>query len=205
MERQMQVEPANKKDIKSKKASEVPTTEGFTAEAEVNDSLKADDKLIQLEKNSTPLIPDTWNYKEALESIKSRLLSWRSATQPMMDELWRVRTILKDKKLKRKFGIQESVNWTQFCEHIGTTRQVINQWLRNWFTPNKSTTDRDTFEQEPQEITCKHTNKKIYIYTTKLTYANGKTAYTHYVAHERKFPIDARNIEPLIPNKDGDN
>lgn len=86
---------------------------------------------------TTPQIPDTWNYDESVQKVKTNIYTWKNLTQEIFTELWIARSILSQSKSEAAKIMHGTLvpwmTWTQYCEDIGSSRQVVNRWLKQAF------------------------------------------------------------------------
>lgn len=56
----------------------------------------------------------------------------------LITELWVAREMLRHQGQRTDLtsGLK-SRSWTQYCEQIGSSKDVVNRWLRQWFEPSK--------------------------------------------------------------------
>ena len=95
-------------------------------------------ELIELEKLETlPTLPDDWNYDTSVEKTKTFFYKWKNLTNDILEELWVAREKLsKDgvKKSDPRWNKSSTLRtWGDYCEDIGTSRQVVNRWLKDHY------------------------------------------------------------------------
>jgi len=97
-------------------------------------------ELINIRKGqfeNKPELPETWNYNESIEKVKTDIYKWKNLTKEIFTELWIAREILsksKSEAAKIMHGtLVPWMTWTQYCEDIGSSRQVVNRWLKQAF------------------------------------------------------------------------
>src|SRR3990167_7260588 len=88
-----------------------------------------------------PDIPEDWDYQKSVEKVKVALYKWKNLTLEMANELW----IAKEKLAKigrpesgTLVPVYSNKTWTDYCNDIGSQRQIVNRWLNRWFTPEIS-------------------------------------------------------------------
>ena len=91
--------------------------------------------LVKLTKPSLPL---TWDYESSVKDVKSFVHKWKSLTSEIAEELWIAREILSMKPedsggLWAGEGGTKVPTWTQYCNDIDSSRQVVNRWLKQWY------------------------------------------------------------------------
>ena len=194
----------------SKKAVEVANTPKVSVSGDeigvykvvkiLGEELKKPEKL-SLENNTKPVeLPDTWDYDANVSEIKMVMLSWNGLTEPIMKHLFTANKILKSKRLKAKYGIESTKTWDNFCEELGTSRQVINRWLCQWFKQPKQTKASEDASEVLTEFDCGVSGKHLYIYRRSKTYPNGKVKYSHYIRYTNGEEPSSGNTEPNTEN-----
>jgi len=95
--------------------------------------------MIELVKDNdgqwiTPKVPSRWNYDESVKKVQKLIYKWKSITVEMLEELYIARSFLDGRK--NNYGNQHAngtkvplATWTNYCETIGHSRQVVNRWL----------------------------------------------------------------------------
>ena len=97
------------------------------------------DQLISFEQryDITPEVPMEWSYTDSVEKVKANVYKWKNLGEEIFNELWIAREILsksKSEAAKIMHGtIVPWMTWTQYCEDIGSSRQVVNRWLKRAF------------------------------------------------------------------------
>lgn len=94
------------------------------------------DKLIEIEFIK-PIIPEEWNYDESVNKVKAFVYKWKNLTEDIAQELWIARELLSGVGNPNWNKSSNSQTWTQYCEDIGSSRQVVNRWLQQWFEPKE--------------------------------------------------------------------
>ena len=113
-------------------------------------------ELIVIEPTDVlPTVPDDWDYDTSVEKTKTFFYKWKNLTNDILDELWIAREMLSKEgnpvgTNQYGTGIKVPVpTWSDYCEGIGTSRQVINRWLKDHFeyrtmtTPNQLKLDEN--------------------------------------------------------------
>ena len=91
--------------------------------------------LVKLTKPSLPL---TWDYESSVKDVKSFVHKWKNHSEEIASELWIAREILSMKPedsggLWAGEGGTKVPTWTQYCNDIDSSRQVVNRWLKQWY------------------------------------------------------------------------
>jgi len=74
-----------------------------------------------------------WNYDESVNKIKSIIYSWKSLTEDMMRELKLARKMLNNQGARADLTSDQKIrSWSKYCEDIGSSRGIINRWIKNW-------------------------------------------------------------------------
>ena len=95
------------------------------------------DAVVKTEINK-PEIPETWDYEESVQKVKAFVYKWTNLTDEIAQELKNARKILNSQGRRTDLTSEEKFrSWTQYCEDIGSSRQVINHWLKEWFKPKE--------------------------------------------------------------------
>lgn len=102
--------------------------------------VNTESELIDIRKEqfeSKPELPETWNYDESVTKVKSNFYKWKNLTQEIFKELWIAREVLSKSKSEAAEIMHGTLvpwmTWTQYCEDIGSSRQVVNRWLKQAF------------------------------------------------------------------------
>ena len=97
-------------------------------------------ELIVIEPtDALPVVPDNWDYDISVEKTKTFFYKWKNLTDDIKEELW----IAREKLSIVGRNWNESSNkktWSDYCEELGTSRQVVNRWLEKAYAPKKITT-----------------------------------------------------------------
>lgn len=133
-------------------------------------------ELIKLEKKieRTPPIPEKWNYDESVKKVKGNFYKWKNLTNEIYTELWVAREILSKSKSEAAMIMHGTLvpwmTWTQYCEDIGSSRQVVNRWLKQSFENNilKDNDEKsipDEFFKAVQKVVGKGKDKFVDAYS----------------------------------------
>lgn len=92
------------------------------------------EELVKLKK---PKLPLRWDYDESVGRVKGFIYKWRDLTIEIAQELWIAREKLRaqGKRTDLETKVSKSPTWTQYCEDIGSSKEVVNRWLHRWFEP----------------------------------------------------------------------
>tara|TARA_Y100000034_G_scaffold122992_1_gene169174 strand:+ start:2529 stop:2897 length:369 start_codon:yes stop_codon:yes gene_type:complete len=97
-------------------------------------------ELIVIEPtDALPVVPDNWDYDISVEKTKTFFYKWKNLTDDIKEELW----IAREKLSIVGRNWNESSNkktWSDYCEELGTSRQVVNRWLEKAYSSKKITT-----------------------------------------------------------------
>jgi len=86
--------------------------------------------LIKLVK---PKLPVYWEYKTSTKFVSDNIFKWKNLTEDVAKELWIARTWL-SKEGRPKTGSKDPVKtWSEYCVDIGSSKGVVNKWLKQWF------------------------------------------------------------------------
>ena len=112
-------------------------------------------ELIVIEPTDVlPTVPDNWDYDISVEKTKTFFYKWKNLTDDIKEELWVAREMLSEHGGDRKSNqwnksSVENKTWSDYCEGVGTSRQVVNRWLKDHFeyrtmtTPNQLKLDEN--------------------------------------------------------------
>lgn len=83
-----------------------------------------------------PKIPKTWNYDKSVKKIKQFVYKWRNLTESITKELWIAREVLsaQGKRTDLVTKVTKCHTWTGYCKDIGSSRQVVDRWLRQIYS-----------------------------------------------------------------------
>lgn len=85
-----------------------------------------------------PEIPNEWDYGESIKKAKGVLYKWKGLTIEIAQELWVAREILSTPGKRTDLTSEQKFQgWDEYCQDIGSSRQVVNRWLTRWFEPEK--------------------------------------------------------------------
>jgi N6-adenosine-specific RNA methylase IME4 len=86
-------------------------------------------ELIKIESN--PKVPKIWDYEKSVKKVKGLIFKWRNLTEELFGELYIAREKLsKEGRNWNKSSIEKT--WSDYCEDIGSSRQVVNRWLARY-------------------------------------------------------------------------
>ena len=103
-------------------------------------------ELIVIEPTDVlPAVPDDWDYDTSVEKTKTFIYKWKNLSDDILEELWVAREMLSEHGGDRKSNqwnksSVENKTWSDYCEELGTSRQVVNRWLEKAYAPKKITT-----------------------------------------------------------------
>ena len=89
---------------------------------------------MEIVKYNKPEIPEKWDCDKSIEKVKSFIYKWKNLTEEVAFELWIAREKLSSRYHRDGTKVP---SWSQYCEDIGSSKQVINRWLKEWFEPEK--------------------------------------------------------------------
>lgn len=79
-----------------------------------------------------PKFPVKWDYQESVNRVKGLIFKWKNLTEELFIELEIAREGLASPAEKAGTKVPGLKTWSDYCEDIGSSRQVVNRWLRNW-------------------------------------------------------------------------
>ena len=103
-------------------------------------------ELIVIEPTDVlPVVPDNWDYDISVEKTKTIMYKWKNLNDGIKEELWVAREMLSEHGGDRKSNqwnksSVENKTWSDYCEELGTSRQVVNRWLEKAYSSKKITT-----------------------------------------------------------------
>ena len=85
-----------------------------------------------------PDLPAEWNYDESVTKVKSFAYRWNKLQEDspeILQELWIARDKLKippqiSGGLKGVNVSSDLHTWSNYCQDIGSSKQVVNRWLQ---------------------------------------------------------------------------
>jgi len=87
------------------------------------------DELVKLSK---PQLPTNWQYETSIKFVSETIFKWKNLTVDVAQELWIAREVLS--KVGRNWNeSSDNKTWAEYCEEIGSSKQVVNRWLKRWF------------------------------------------------------------------------
>lgn len=91
-------------------------------------------------KLDEPKIPQEWDYKQSVDKVSTLTYKWKDITVEVAEELWVARAVLATKPEERARATSGTFvpldkTWSNYCKDIGSSRQVVNRWLRQYFAP----------------------------------------------------------------------
>lgn len=88
-------------------------------------------ELVKFEK---PQLPAKWEYNESVYFVKETVFKWKNLTEEIAQELWVAREMLRSQGRRSDLtSMQKSRSWTEYCEEIGSSKDTVNRWLKQWF------------------------------------------------------------------------
>lgn len=97
-----------------------------------------------------------WEYNSSVEKVRGIVLSWKTLTNELINELETARSILSKKGTRNDITSDQKIqSWSQYCKDIGSSRGVVNRWIKHksiintknhisnnseqneWYTPNE--------------------------------------------------------------------
>jgi len=94
--------------------------------------------LIPKNNLTLPDIPDHWDYDESISKVNTFVYKWKTLKNEapeVLEELWIARKKLsvtpQEARLVSRNKSSMIRTWTNYCEDIGSSRQVVNRWLQN--------------------------------------------------------------------------
>lgn len=85
-------------------------------------------------KIEKPELPENWDYEKSVTIVKGITYKWKDLTIELANELFIAREILNSQGIRTDLTSELLFqSWTQYCEDIGSSRQVVNRWLARWF------------------------------------------------------------------------
>jgi len=102
-------------------------------------------ELVKFEKPKPPVI---WSYETSIKFVSQNMFKWKSLTEEVASELYNAREMLSKERKRTTTGtfVPMDKTWSEYCEEIGSSKQVVNRWLKQWF---------------PEENIIKETVKKV--------------------------------------------
>lgn len=77
-----------------------------------------------------PDVPKEWNYEESVKKVKRFVYKAKNLTREILKELWIAREILSTPGKRTDLTPEQKFRgWSQYCQDIGSSIQVVNRWL----------------------------------------------------------------------------
>lgn len=87
--------------------------------------------LVKLVK---PKLPVYWEYKISTKFVSDNIFKWKNLTEDVAKELWIAREMLSKQGARTDLTSEQKFRgWAGYCEEIGSSKQVVNRWLKQWF------------------------------------------------------------------------
>ncbi len=77
-------------------------------------------------------LPDTWDYQQSVNKVKSLILSFTNATIEMLHELWVAREMLSRTRPGANVSDETLPTWGQYIEATGLPRPTAHRWLSQY-------------------------------------------------------------------------
>lgn len=89
-------------------------------------------ELVRFEKPNHPVI---WNYETSVKFVSQNIFKWKTLTEEVAKELYSAREMLSTQAWNKKTDGTKvpSPTWSEYCTDIGSSKQVVNRWLKQWF------------------------------------------------------------------------
>lgn len=88
---------------------------------------------MEIVKYEKPEVPEDWEYEKSVKKVKGFIYKWKNLSEEIARELWIAREVL-SKEGRPKTGTKVPVlSWSQYCEDIGSQKQIVNRWLKKWY------------------------------------------------------------------------
>lgn len=118
----------------------------------------------EIVKFSKPQLPIIWNYETSIKFVSESMFKWKNLTEEVAVELYNAREMLSTRAWNKKSDGTKvpSQTWSEYCTEIGSSKQVVNRWLKLWFASDAIKNDikePDWFDQ--------HTNEDIEAFTLR--------------------------------------
>jgi len=89
---------------------------------------------MELQKLNKPSLPSSWSYDKSINNVKQFTYKWRDLTKDIAEELWIARSMLNSRGKRTDLTSDHLIrSWTKYCEEIGSSKGVVNKWLKQWF------------------------------------------------------------------------
>ena len=95
------------------------------------------DELVKVKK---PELPVKWDYDDSVKEVKTGIYKWKNITIELATELWVAREFTNGQGKRTDIQLLDNSlevkTWTQYCLDIGSQKDVVNRWLKQWFPDN---------------------------------------------------------------------
>jgi hypothetical protein len=116
-----------------------------TVENDEGEVIEIDDSEIEAVYGVEVEAPKEWNYNESVQKVRNLKYKWKNLNDEIVAELLRAREVLSkcpSEAAKIMHGtIDPGRTWTQYCGDIGSSRQVVNRWLKLYEKKKQIETD----------------------------------------------------------------
>lgn len=85
----------------------------------------------------TPKLPEKWDYDVSVKKVKGFIYKWKNLTEELVNELYIARDVLSEVGNPNWNKSSNSKTWSNYCQEIGTSRQVANRWIARYFETPK--------------------------------------------------------------------
>jgi N6-adenosine-specific RNA methylase IME4 len=112
--------------------------------------------LIPKNNLSLPDIPEHWDYDESVSKVNTFVYKWKTLKNEapeVLKELWIAKRKLSKPGTRTDLTSEQKFRgWTDYCEDIGSSVQVVNRWLQN----HKRLQTQENKKEQPELPTDKY-------------------------------------------------
>ena len=88
-----------------------------------------------IEIQGTPTLPDSWDYNTSVGKTKAFVYKRKNITHDIYEELYIAREKLSGAVRGNRYTLERDKSstlktWDDYCKDIGTSRRVVNRWLK---------------------------------------------------------------------------
>lgn len=88
-------------------------------------------ELVKLEK---PQLPVYWEYDNSVKFVSKTIFKWKKLTEDVAKELWTAREMIRKQGARNDLTSDQLIrSWESYCIEIGSSKGVVNRWLKRWF------------------------------------------------------------------------
>lgn len=100
-------------------------------------------------------LPKDWSYDSSIKKVRAKVLTWKSLTSEILEELWIAREMLsKPGNPHRNGTIVPVKTWNEYCQEIGLVKKTVNRWLDRFNPQTLQIKEKEIDENISTNNTC---------------------------------------------------